>query len=76
MISAITARKFDHIANAKGHSGYFGWCFFLGVIGWAMVIALPDRKIAFPDFSVLLDLKSKGAYKNAISEENDRLPEL
>lgn len=29
----------------KGHSNrkYFWWCFWLGFVGWAMVIALPDR---------------------------------
>ena len=37
------ARKFENIANMKGHKGYLGWCFFLGLIGWLMVVALPDR---------------------------------
>lgn len=42
VISAIAAAKFESIANMKGHFGYFWWCFWLGAIGWAMVIALPD----------------------------------
>ena len=42
-ISAFVAMKFEAIANMKGHTGYFWWCFWLGAIGWAMVIALPDR---------------------------------
>ena len=45
VISGIVASKFDEIADMKGHSGYFWWCFILGAIGWAMVIALPDRRL-------------------------------
>lgn len=49
VFNAVTASKFETIANMKGHYGYFWWCFLLGAIGWAMVIALPDRKIEIPD---------------------------
>ncbi len=42
-VSALAASQFNKIAEMKGHSGYFWWCFWLGVAGWAMVIALPDR---------------------------------
>lgn len=43
VIAYFAARKFEEIAEMKGHSGYFAWCFWLGIIGWCMVIALPDR---------------------------------
>lgn len=42
-IAVIAADKFDKIAQMKGHQGYFWWCFWLGIIGWIMVAALPDR---------------------------------
>lgn len=51
VFNAVTASKFEAIANMKGHYGYFWWCFLLGAIGWAMVIALPDRKFEIPDVS-------------------------
>jgi formate-dependent nitrite reductase membrane component NrfD len=38
--------KFEEIAKEKGHQGYFWWCFWLGIIGYCMVIALPDRNPA------------------------------
>lgn len=42
----FSALEFRDIAELKGHDGgkYFWWCFWTGFIGWAMVIALPDRK--------------------------------
>lgn len=43
-IAFIAAKKFNEIAEMKGHTGYFAWCFFLGIIGYLMVIALPDRR--------------------------------
>ena len=43
VIDYFAASKFEEIAEMKGHSGYFAWCFWLGIIGWCMVIALPDR---------------------------------
>lgn len=41
-----SATKFQEIAKMKGHYDdvYFWWCFWLGLYGWAMVIALPDRR--------------------------------
>ena len=40
------AKKFEMIAEEKGYSGqdYFWWCFWLTFVGYAMVIALPDKK--------------------------------
>ena len=43
VIALIVAMKYDEIAKMKGHEGYAVWCFFLGIIGWIMVAALPDR---------------------------------
>ena len=44
------AKVFEDIAYQKGHDGkkYFWWCFCcgttaLGIVGYLMVIALPDR---------------------------------
>lgn len=43
-ISAAAASKMQHIAEMKGHTErYWAWCFWLAPIGYAMVIALPDR---------------------------------
>ena len=44
VIDLLAASKFSDIAKMKGHQGYFWWCFLLGLVGWLMVIALPDRK--------------------------------
>jgi hypothetical protein len=38
------SKKFEDIANLKGHEGYFWWCFWLGLLGWIMVAALPDNR--------------------------------
>lgn len=45
VIDWFVAQRFDEIAQMKGQppKKYFWWCFWLGIIGWAMVIALPDR---------------------------------
>ncbi len=45
VIDWFVAKRFDEIAQMKGQppKKYFWWCFWLGMIGWAMVIALPDR---------------------------------
>lgn len=45
LISYLVADEFDKIVIMKGYpkGKYFWWCFLLGIIGWLMVIALPDR---------------------------------
>lgn len=45
VINCFAAEQFSEIASMKGHLNkkYFWWCFWLGIVGWAMVIALPDR---------------------------------
>lgn len=56
------ANEFYAIAKMKGHpqKKYFWWAFWLGIVGWAMVIALPNRA---------------GISSNAITDI-DELPEL
>lgn len=62
----FSAMEFGNIAKMKGHEFdiYFWWCFLMGPVGWAMVIALPDRK---DDVSFV---------KNNVSETVDDFPEL
>lgn len=57
VINWFAAKQFQEIAKLKGHHGdtYFWWCFFLGLCGWAMVIALPDRANAQMQSSVSVD---------------------
>lgn len=45
-ICYLIAKEFYNIAEMKGHSEskYLWISFFLGFVGWAMVIALPDRR--------------------------------
>ena len=46
IIDIIIAVEFQRIAEAKGHYSekYGVLCFLLGLPGWLMVIALPDRE--------------------------------
>lgn len=71
----IVASKFDDIALMKGHEGYFKWCFWLSIIGWMMVIALPDRRIKFPDFTSAVQ-QNANIPQNSVSETDDSLPTL
>lgn len=79
VVVALVAYKFESIAEMKGHEGYFWWCFWLGPVGWAMVIALPDRRIEFPDYSK--QIASITNYRQTPQpsqppEDDDNLPEL
>ena len=71
VLNAIIAIKFASIAEEKGYSGYFWWCFLFGAAGWAMVIALPDRKNVPSDNSSRTDSAAKQP-----QSYDDRLPEL
>ncbi|MBR7184452.1 MAG: hypothetical protein IKD37_02470 [Clostridia bacterium] len=44
-ICLAAASKFADIAELKGHGRkpWFAWCFWFGLAGWLMVVALPDR---------------------------------
>lgn len=48
LINGIVAKEFEKIAGEKGYSGYFRWCFLLGIAGWIMVAALPNSKAPAP----------------------------
>ena len=45
VLQYFIARTFRYIAAQKGHpeKKWFHWCFWMGLVGIAMVIALPDR---------------------------------
>ena len=75
LILGITADKFEAIANLKGHSGYYWWCFWLGVIGWAMVIALPDRRSEIKS-SVPAVTPTQETETPASTDDDDTLPAL
>lgn len=44
IVDYFIADEFRMIAQCKGYCGrkYFWWCFFTGIIGYLMVIALPN----------------------------------
>ena len=46
IVNASLASRFEQIAAEKGFSdkAYFWWCFFMGIAGYLMVVALPDRE--------------------------------
>lgn len=46
IISGLLANEFHYIACQKGYYSrkYFWICFFLGVIGYLLIVAMPDRK--------------------------------
>ncbi len=72
VISGFIATKFDDIAKLKGHDGYFLWCFLLGPVGWAMVIALPDRNAPTSQTSGA----AHPASSRTAAEPDDTLPDL
>ena len=45
IVNFITAFEFAFIAGEKGYGKVKYWlcCFFVGIAGWIMVAALPDR---------------------------------
>ena len=47
IIDYVIAKKFEEIAEMKGHEGstYFWFTFMFGVVGMLMVIALPNTKV-------------------------------
>ncbi len=44
-VNWFVAKEMYSFAVDKGYKDekYFWWCFWLGVIGYAMIIAMPDR---------------------------------
>ena len=45
ILNIVIASGFKTVAEMKNHNGmiHFWWCFFFGIAGWLLVIALPDR---------------------------------
>jgi uncharacterized membrane protein len=77
---SLLSNKFAEIAEMKGHShkDYFWICFFLtviglGIIGWLMVIALPDRGSTIERH---IDNSGKSDIKQYEASESDELPDL
>lgn len=66
VVDYFIAKKFEEIAIMKGHNSkcYFWYSFLLGPVGFAMVIALPDRN------QVVTPTPAKNAF------EHNELPEL
>ncbi len=48
VVDIYISNSFEQIAQEKGYTGYFWWCFFLGLPGWIMVAALPNKKANLP----------------------------
>ena len=44
ILAVFIAKKFSYVAEEKGYdqSQFFWICFFLGIVGWLLVILLPD----------------------------------
>lgn len=57
IIDWLVAKQFDEIAKMKGYPErkYLWWCFWLGIAGWLMVVALPDRGNMPSDMGVSSD---------------------
>ena len=77
----LSAKEFETIARMKGHQGYFWWCFFLGIAGWLMVVALPDQKTRgeLLDSVQKLSKNDTNAEKRESNEkafDNDSLPPI
>lgn len=51
IINIVAAKQFESVAEMKGHRAEdvhaFAMCFWLGLIGWIYVAALPDRTLPY-----------------------------
>ena len=59
IIDYVIAKKFEEIAEMKGHEGstYFWFTFFFGTVGMLMVIALPEVVIEEKPVQSLIEPK-------------------
>ena len=79
VVDVTIALKFGLIAKEKGFGfgEYFWLCFGFGPAGWAMVIALPDRRFSYymPTYSRQNDSTE---HTPAVQQQpvDDKLPEL
>lgn len=56
-VSFFLAGQFFEVANAKGYTDkkYYWICFWLGLGGWLLVCALPDRGNVVPETPAVTD---------------------
>ena len=61
IINAKIAKNMQNIAADKGYEGkkYWHYCFWLGFIGYAMIIAMPDRKAQEQRKAILEQLSNR-----------------
>lgn len=75
IIRFFAANEFYNIAMIKGFLDrkYFWYAFFLGIIGYLMVIALPDKNQQKIHETII---ESNEKFKNMVEIEDDELPDL
>lgn len=84
VINYIAARKFESIAIDKGYTPEddhpFAMCFWLGIIGYLYVCAMPDKKLQTTQRELCEAVRyNKEQQSSEISKEkiyDDELPEL
>lgn len=76
-INYALAEKYQSIARKKGHTeNYWNWCFWLGIVGWLLVIALPDRGAQMVNVQNLPAASAAPAAQDKTTTQNDELPSL
>lgn len=81
VINLIGAGKMSDVAYAKGYDDSihaFAMCFWLGIIGYLYVIALPDIEARRKQDAIIELLKNNtsGTDRREVLFENDELPPL
>ena len=73
-INLFAAITFDKIAVMKGQPAgkYIWWCFLLGIVGWLMVVALPDRASEKQELDENSTFNKQGSI-NAEKAKQDRI---
>ncbi len=73
VVHIIISIAFGGIAAEKGHSTSYGWaCFFLGVVGYCWVAALPDLEMR----QTLAEINSKLSRANSPAEICQSAPKV
>ena len=73
------AKQFEGVANDKGYfrKRYFHLCFWLGLVGMLLVIALPDRGKVFASGTQSTAAIRPVANQTAVARsKDDELPDL
>ncbi len=78
VIDYLIATQFYEVAVMKGHSKkrYLWLSFFFGIIGYLLVVALPDRKAAAANPPVYATSTPASVNTKPVKKVNDSLPEL